>query len=151
MASRLMTAARAAGYHGKDVVAPLVAGCIGEGLALEFLNWTESLDLPDPEELLKAPEKFKVPDRGDIAYTIMASIASTVCQRMTKPRYLAAWELFGICAKSGKKDYAATAVKVLAQAAVKVGYMSDEKVRAALATNMKPFIELLKAAGLQAS
>jgi hypothetical protein len=151
MAARLMAAGRAAGYSGKEVVAPLVGGCIGDGLALEFLNWAESLDLPNPEELLKAPEKFKVPDRGDIAYTIMASIATCVCQKMSKPRYLAAWELFGICAKSGKKDYAATAVKVLAQAAVKAGYMSDEKVRTALAANMKPFIELLCAAGLQTS
>lgn len=147
MASRLWAAAQAA-KCGKDVIAPLISGCVGDGMALEILNWVEAMDLPNPEDLLKEPGKFKTPERGDIAYTILASVATAVCQNMSKPRYVAALEIFSKAASDGKKDYAASAVRMLAEQGAKAGYMADAAVRKAAVEHVKPYIALLKSAGL---
>ena len=59
-------------------------------MGAEFLNWRNALDLPDPEELLAKPNAFKVPERGDRTFTILASVSQAVVANMTKERYLAA-------------------------------------------------------------
>jgi len=127
---------------------PLVSGCVGDGHALEFVNWRDTLDLPDPEMLIRNPESFQVPERGDKTYTILASVASAVIGNMNKTRYINAWTLFKMAADSGKKDLAAAAVRTLAQAAGKQGYMQDAEIRAKMVKNLQPFVEILKAAGL---
>jgi MoxR-like ATPase len=63
MAARLRAASIAAGA-GKDTEIALTAGCIGNGLGIEYCNYLDNLDLPDTEELLATPESFKVPERG---------------------------------------------------------------------------------------
>jgi hypothetical protein len=99
--------------------------------------------------LIAHPETFKVPERGDRAYTILASVASAVVNKMTKPRCLAAWEIFKAAADSGKRDLAAAAVRTLAAAAVQHGYMSDPKTRAEVVKNLAPFTAILTEAGLR--
>ncbi len=131
-----------------DLELPLVSGCVGDGHALEFTNWRDTLDLPDPETLIKNPESFKVPDRGDKTYTILASVASAVTGNMNKVRYINAWTLFKMAADAGKKDLATAAVRTLAQAAGKQGYMQDAEVRAKMIKNLQPFVDILKQAGL---
>lgn len=148
MAARLLAACNAAGV-GIEMKGPLIGGCVGEGLAIEFLSWLEKMDLPDPESLLANPTSYVVPERGDIAYTIMASVASAVLQNMTKDRYMAAWHIFGASARAGKKDVAVAAVRALAFAANKQGYLSDAKTRDAVVKDIAPFTEILKAAGLR--
>jgi hypothetical protein len=148
MASRLSAACQAANA-GLDVELPLIAGCVGEGLALEYTNWRDALDLPDPEALIKDPKAFILPERGDKAYTVLASVALAVANNMTKPRYLAAWEIAKIAADGGKRDIAATAVKSLCQAAGKAGYMGDPEVRKKMAVYVQPYTAILQAAGLQ--
>lgn len=148
MASCLLAACNAAGV-GIDLKGPLIGGCVGEGLALEFLNWLDKMDLPNPEDLLKNPDSYTVPERGDIAYTIMASVASAVLQNMTKDRYVAAWQIFGTSARAGKKDVAVAAVRALAIAAQEKGYLSDAKAREKVANDVKPFTEILRAAGIK--
>jgi hypothetical protein len=54
-ASRLHGGLQRAGAAMNEIL-PLLAGCVGDGPALEFLNWVRELDLPDPEELLAHPK-----------------------------------------------------------------------------------------------
>lgn len=147
MAARLMAANKAASA-GPDSETMLVAGCVGEGVGIEFLNWRNALDLPDPETLLKNPEKFEMPERGDRSFTILASVAAAVAQNVTKQRYLAAWTIFRIAAKKGQKDVAAASVRALAKAGQGKGFLQDKDVREAQKENLLPFLEILKTAGL---
>ena len=147
MAAKLSAACKASNA-GQEVELPLLSGCVGDGAALEYVNWRDTLDLPDPEMLLANPDKFVVPNRGDKAYTILASVASAAVNNMTKPRFLAAWVIFKRAADAGKKDLAAAAVRTLAHAATQHGYMSDAKVRTQILSDLQPFIAILKQAGL---
>lgn len=147
MAARLMAATKAAGA-GKDCEIALVAGCVGEGVGIEFLNWRNALDLPDPEFCLANPDKFVLPDRGDRAFTVLASIASAAANKMTQQRYLAAWKIFNHAAKAGQKDVAAASVKVLASAGQGKSFLQEKEVREEMKKNLVPFLEILQAAGL---
>ena len=147
MAATLSAACQAA-HAGLDVELPLISGCVGDGNALEYINWRDALDLPDPEMLLKHPTTFECPERGDKTYTILASVASAVVSNMTKPRFLAAWHIFKVAADAGKKDLGAAAVRTLARASLEKGYMSDPEVRKAMTLNLAPYVAILKQAGL---
>jgi hypothetical protein len=115
MAARLTAAARAA-CAGEDAEAALVAGCVGEGAALEFLAWRRDLDLPDPEVVLADPGGFQLPARGDRAFAVLAAVAAAAVQRLTRERWLAAWEVLARAAEQGGKDVAAAAARALANA-----------------------------------
>ncbi len=147
MAARLSAACKSVNA-GQEVELPLLSGCVGDGPALEYVNWRDALDLPNPEALLANPERFEVPERGDKVYTILASVASAAVNNMTKPRFMAAWTIFKMAADAGKKDLAASAVRTLAKAATQQGYMNDAKVRAQIVSHLAPFIDILKKAGL---
>lgn len=147
MAARL-SAACVASNAGNEVELPLLSGCVGDGPALEFVNWRDALDLPDPEAVLANPEGFQIPDRGDKVYTVLASVASAVANNMSKPRFVAAWQVFKKAADAGKRDLGASAVRTLAQAASEKGYMNDAKVRADVLKSVAPYLAILKEAGL---
>lgn len=147
MAATLYAACLSVGV-GKDIQLPLVGGCIGEGMALELCNWIETLDLPDVEEMLANPERYKVPERGDVAYTFLASVAAHVTDKMTNKRIIAAFHLFGATAKAGKKDYGAASIRALASAVGKEGHMKNADVREAVAADIAPYTDLLKKAGI---
>lgn len=89
-----------------------VAGCVGEGPALEFLAWAQDFDLPDPEELLADPQKFKMPSRGDQAFAILAAVAAAACNK--EPRWRAAWKIMAKAADTAP-DIAAAAAITLAK------------------------------------
>jgi len=115
MAARLLAAADAA-QAGDDVSASLVAGCVGEGAGLEFLAWRRELDLPDPESLLSDPASFRLPSRGDQAYAVLTAVTAAAVGRLTRDRWLAAWDILARAAAAGAKDIAASAAKTLAAA-----------------------------------
>jgi hypothetical protein len=112
MAMRLIAAARATDSPDA-VLALLVAGAIGAGVAAEFLAWRQDLDLPDPEAVLADPASFKLPDRGDRAYAALAAVTAAVIAQNTAPRWEAAW--IAISAATGKRqaDLAVAAVRSL--------------------------------------
>jgi hypothetical protein len=139
MAARLLAACDAA-KAGEDVAASLVAGCVGEGAGLEFLAWRRALDLPDPEEVLRAPEKFRIPERGDQAFAVLTAVVSAAVGNLTKERWLAAWAVLARAAEQGAKDIAAAAAKALA-AARKPGLPLPQK-------ELREFIPLLQKGGL---
>jgi hypothetical protein len=85
-----LTASDQAGVD-EEVKFILVAGCIGEGYANEFLAWTTALDLPDPKEILRQPEKLKehlAMQRPDRTFVILATIVEVAIE-IDKP---AAWQ-----------------------------------------------------------
>lgn len=139
MAARLLAAADAV-QAGEDVSASLVCGCVGEGAGLEFLAWRKNLDLPDPEEVLQNPDKFRVPERGDLAFAVLTAVVSAAVSSLTKDRWLAAWAVLARAAEQGAKDIAAAAAKALA-AARKPNLPLPQK-------ELREFIPLLQKGGL---
>jgi MoxR-like ATPase len=114
MAAYLYTAADAAKVS-EDVKTILVAGCIGEGPAIEFITWVKDLDLPDPEELLKNPKNFVLPERQDKAYAILMSVAQAAVENPSPKKWNAAWQIIGTASLQGAKDIAVNAVTLLAK------------------------------------
>lgn len=112
MAARLLAAAQAA-EAGQEVEAELLAGCVGQGAALEFLGWRRSLDLPDPEELLRDPASYRHPARGDQAFAVLAAVAAAVVARPSRERWVAAWEIIAQAVRAGGPDVAAVAARSL--------------------------------------
>ena len=62
-ATRLGATAEAATLDDQAAL-DLLAGCVGEGPAVELLVWVAELDLPDPEEALAEPLGVDIPSRG---------------------------------------------------------------------------------------
>ena len=139
MASRLLGACTAT-QAGDDVTAMLISGCVGDGPGLEFLAWRRALDLPDPEALLRAPDKFSLPERGDQAFAVLTAVVSAAVRNLTPDRWTAAWRVLARAAEQGGKDIAAASAKALAQAR-KPGLPLPQK-------ELHGFIPLLKAGGL---
>ncbi len=135
--------------HGgsRDNEIMLVSGCIGEGQGMEFLNWRNTLDLPDPEVLLAKPQSWKVPERGDIVFTILASVTHAATSKLTRERYLAAWQVFNIAANKGKKDVAAGSLSSLITAAAGKQWLNDAELTKELKPLLAPFVEILTTAG----
>lgn len=50
----------------------LVSGSIGQSAGIEFLNYRNNLDLPDPDMVLRGAESFSFPERADQTYVILA-------------------------------------------------------------------------------
>ena len=137
MSARLLAASARA---GEDVQAILVGGCVGEGPALEFLSWRRNLDLPDPEDILRDPDKFKVPERGDQAFAVLTAVVTAAVGNLTSERWMAAWTVLARAAEQGAKDIAAASAKALAQAR-KPGLPLPQK-------ELREFIPLLQKGGL---
>ncbi|NLP43663.1 MAG: AAA domain-containing protein [Peptococcaceae bacterium] len=139
MASRLLAAASRV-QADEDVIAMLIAGCVGEGACLEFLAWSNDLDLPDPEEILANPEQLNLPERGDQAFAILLAVITAATARLTAERWTAAWSILARAAEQGKKDIAAVAAKKLAAA---------RKPELPLPTKeLREFVPLLQKGGL---
>jgi hypothetical protein len=138
-ASRLLAACEAA-EAGDDVLARLVAGCVGEGAGLEFLAWRRDLDLPDPESLLANPASFQLPARGDQAFAVLAAVATAAVSKLNRPRWLAAWQVLARAAEQGGRDIAAAAARTLAAARTPALPLPTK--------DLQEFMPLLRAGGM---
>ncbi len=116
MAAHLLGAARAGALIDEavddEVVARLVAGCVGDGAGIELTTWLTEADLPDPEEVLAQPERFELPERGDRALAVLTSVASAVASDPTPERWGAGWRVVGQAAERAP-DVAALAARLL--------------------------------------
>jgi MoxR-like ATPase len=108
-------AALAATLHApREVTRLLVAGCIGEVTAHEFLSWSAAQDLPDPEDLLADPHAFDFTGlRPDRVYVILQAILGAVARSSTAQRWTDAVTLCAIAAKAGGIDPAVPVVRAL--------------------------------------
>jgi hypothetical protein len=138
-ASRLLGAADSGSKLTAELL-PLLAGCVGEGAAVEFATWRAELDLPDPESLLANPASYRHPRRGDHAYAVLAAISQAARARLTPDRWRAAWRIMATAAQSGGADIAAVAVRDLVRARTPQLAVPVEHLSA--------FYPLLEAAGL---
>ena len=124
----------------KELAIYMISGAVGVGAGTEFVNWVNNLDLPNPEDLLKDPEKFKMPKRVDQQFAILNSVVSAVINKLTRERWDAAWEILGAAVKqSDGPDIAAFSAKTLA---TKMGKDFPPP------KTIKGFTDLLREAGL---
>ena len=95
----------------------LVAGCVGEGAAIELATFLQNVDLPDPLELLTGRTSWK-PERhrADRANAVLRAIASEAVNTPAKTReerhgYVEkAWEIISLACDNGLADIAFNAV-----------------------------------------
>jgi hypothetical protein len=124
-----------------DVVTILIAGCVGPGVAREFLAYCQEINLPDPEALLRNPKSLQLPKRNDRAFAVLNSVTSAVLSHNTKERWKAGAEIIAIAAEAGRKDTAAAAARTL------FSNMPDGIQSSAL-KQLDPFIELFQQVGM---
>lgn len=93
---------------GEGVQRLLVRGCIGPGASAEYLTYTSSLDLPDPEKVLADPAGFPMPQRADQIYVIGAGVLAVLRHNLTGPRWHATGTVLERIAASGHPDIAVT-------------------------------------------
>lgn len=142
MAGKLMATAQIAGMD-ENTISLLILGAVGPTVAGEYLSYVQNLDLPDPEELIKNPDKFEIPQRQDQLFAILGQVVAHVKQNLTDKRNQAAWTILSKVASEGSVDLAAAHARTLATAAV------GAKVKlSSYHTQIKPFIPLLENAGL---
>lgn len=140
LAARAMAACAAIGA-GEDLRLALVAGCVGDGVAVELMAYIRDLDLPDPEVVLAAPDRFTLPARGDQVYAVLAAVVSAALGNLTPERWTAAWAVLDRAAALGAVDVAASAAAPLARA-YKPGQLPIPTAAVAR------FAPLLRAAGI---
>jgi hypothetical protein len=138
-ASRLLAGANGAASR----VLPLLIGCVGEGVAVEFCHWLRELDLPDPDRLLASPASYVHPARTDQAYAILSSVAQrAVTSGLSVGRWKAAWTILAAAAQAGGTDVAAVAARTLARA------RGDREDLPLPRVELTPFLPVLRSAGL---
>jgi hypothetical protein len=137
--SRIAASVEQAGGSVVDAL-PLFAGCVGEGAAVEYATWVQSLDLPDPEDLLAHPERYRHPSRGDQAYAVLGAVCQAALDRLTPERWEAAWRILSLAVEAGGADVAAVSARALAR-----GRRGDLPLPLA---QMAPFLPVLQEAGL---
>jgi hypothetical protein len=140
MASRLLAAIEAVSPGNRLLWGPALAGLVGDQ-ALPFLEYRETLNLPDPEDILKDPRRFVLPERVDRAYAICYALAGAVINNNAPQRWEAAMIALGVAARRNA-DIPAAAARTLC----------DKRNRpegiTTLPAECRPFYELMKAAKL---
>lgn len=97
----------------RETRAELLAGAVGPGAALEFLAWSDEAQLPDPEEALRDPSSFVLPDRGDRAFAALSAVVAAVRANNTPERWSAAWSVIAASVTAGQTDLAVAAMRPL--------------------------------------
>ena len=105
-AHRVAAASEAAGA-GKEVRSALVSGLVGQGAAIEFLRFADTIELPDPEALLEQPSGLVTDSRIDLLLASLASVSMAVAGDCTLDRWTAAWEVLAVACAAGRADVAA--------------------------------------------
>lgn len=113
MVLRLLAFHYSAGV-GTDALSLAVVGAVGDGAGLEFVNYLDNLDLPDPERVLANPDAFKLPERGDRQLAFLTAVISAVQARVDRRRWEAGWAVLEKAVKAGVPDVAARAAIDLA-------------------------------------
>lgn len=93
----------------------LVAGCVGDGAAMEYLQWERAADLPDSAWLLAHPESFVLPSRGDLQYAVIGGVVAEAIRKITPGKWQSAWRIMSAAAMAGAVDIAANSARILMQ------------------------------------
>ncbi len=112
-AARLSAFALAVGAN-KAVRRLLVAGCVGESVAHEFLAWDEAQDLPDPESVLAAGSSFDFSMlRADRVYVVLQGVLGAVARNNDPDRWAAAIRACAAASRAVGIDPAVPVVRAL--------------------------------------
>jgi hypothetical protein len=140
LASRLLAAIEAVSPGDRLLQGAALAGLVGDQ-ALPFLEYSENLNLPDPEDILKNPRSLVLPDRTDRAYATCYSLVGAVLNNNTLERWQAAMTALGVAATKNA-DIPTAAARTLC----------DKRNRPEgaikLPAECRPFYELMQAANL---
>ncbi len=119
---------------------PLLASCVGEGTAIEFIEWAAKNDLPDPAEVLQQPQQYPLPQRGDILFATCIACAQYAIQDGGVVLWDQCWELLHrVAVQLGMADVAGASASVLAR-----HRPTGARVRPEM---MRPFQELFGGGG----
>ncbi|MFJ6854368.1 AAA family ATPase [Streptomyces sp. NPDC091271] len=113
MALRLLATGYAAGA-GREAVAAVLTGAVGDGAGIELLSYLEHLDLPDPDRVLADPDAFSLPGRGDRQLAFLIAVVAAVQGDLTRERWEAGWAVLAKAVDAGVPDVAARAAVDLA-------------------------------------
>jgi MoxR-like ATPase len=119
MVCQLVAGAQSIGYKMDDrVTVSLITGCVGDGATSEFLQYVKTLDLPDPEEVLKHPEMIeKVArekggmQRPDRVFSVLSSVVQIIRNKTTPERWLDGCKVIDKAATGGNADLSLVAFK----------------------------------------
>lgn len=89
----------------------LTFGLVGEGVGIEFLEWVEKMDLPDPADVTADPSIVDWSTRPDRVWAILASVVSLASSHGSIAAWQAAWGPLLACAQNGAPDVAAAAAR----------------------------------------
>jgi hypothetical protein len=103
MAMRLLAFAFAADA-GSEALAIVIRAVVGDGAGLELMAYLERADLPDPEDLLRDPEAFLAPQRGDLVHAMLTSMVDAVRRRNTRSRWDSGWAVLARMAATHPVD-----------------------------------------------
>ena len=140
LASRLLAAIEAVSPGHRVLQGAALAGLVGDQ-ALPFLEYRETLNLPDPEDILKDPRRFVLPDRVDRAYAVCYALAGAVLNNKTPQRWEAAMIALGVASRKNADIPAAAARTLCAKANRPEGVLK-------LPEECRPFYELMQLAKL---
>ncbi|MBC9706681.1 MAG: AAA family ATPase [Enterococcus sp.] len=79
----------------KDVTRLLIEGTVGVAQAQQFLTYTESLDLPNPQDILRDPDNVEIPTRLDKISAVLASVQNASLAYKDHPSYSHVWNAWG--------------------------------------------------------
>ena len=111
MAVDLVAAADAIGADD-EITLVLVAGVVGPGAAIEFMDFRENMSLVDPELVLGDPMGVDLPERDDEFLAVFGAVVSAATIRPSTGRWLAAWKFLDRGAET-RPDLAAAAAIAL--------------------------------------
>ncbi len=90
MGSRLLAAAESLADQKplNDLQIDLLAGCVGQGPAGEFVSWLNAANLPDPETLLANPSQFPKIEPGEehMMYAILSNTMAILQNADMEPK-----------------------------------------------------------------
>lgn len=103
-----------------DVRQLLIAGCIGDATAHEYLRWVAVQDLFDPELLLDDPTLADFVDvRSDRVYVTLQAVLAAFSRTPTKERWSAAIEVCALAAAQSGIDPAVPVIRSLLRAGIR--------------------------------
>lgn len=134
----------------EDAKLELLAGSVGPVAATKFATWLEEANLPDPEELLKAPNSWQPdPKREDVTFAVLNAVANAAVlpqpnQKMLFDRWKSAWIVLENTMKHGK-DLVVIAGRTLADKEKRPkGALTDTRVKSIISS----LTDVLKESGV---
>lgn len=93
------------GKQGSEEFLNLVEGCIGRGVAVAFVQFLRSLQLPDPDKVLDGKEQVAVTQlRDDELYVLFSAMAATLVRRQKQEGFVDAMLIFLALAEQVCRD-----------------------------------------------